>query len=99
MPSVSGDPALALNAPQMRTFCSKAAACLGLRICLAGAPGFEPGNGGIKIHCLTTWRRPSRRPDHSDFVGRALLRPHAASVRAAVGRARRGLCKFSEANL
>src|SRR5258708_14443046 len=21
--------------------------------CLAGAPGFEPGNGGIKIRCLT----------------------------------------------
>jgi hypothetical protein len=26
---------------------------------LAGAPGFEPGNGGIKIRCLTTWLRPS----------------------------------------
>ena len=26
---------------------------------LAGAPGFEPGNGGIKIRCLTTWRRPN----------------------------------------
>ena len=25
---------------------------------LAGAPGFEPGNGGIKILCLTTWLRP-----------------------------------------
>src|SRR6185437_7140230 len=25
---------------------------------LAGAPGFEPGNGGIKIRCLTTWLRP-----------------------------------------
>jgi hypothetical protein len=28
---------------------------------LAGAPGFEPGNGGIKILCLTTWLRPNRR--------------------------------------
>src|SRR5271155_1469317 len=28
---------------------------------LAGAPGFEPGNGGIKIRCLTTWLRPIRR--------------------------------------
>src|SRR5690348_12699079 len=27
---------------------------------LAGAPGFEPGNGGIKIRCLTTWLRPNR---------------------------------------
>src|SRR3979411_2216694 len=35
MPSGSKDPALARNAPQMRTFFSKAAACLGLRICLA----------------------------------------------------------------
>ena len=26
---------------------------------LAGAPGFEPGDGGIKIRCLTTWLRPS----------------------------------------
>src|SRR5438552_13417552 len=25
---------------------------------LAGAPGFEPGNGGIKIRCLTAWLRP-----------------------------------------
>src|SRR5260370_42241470 len=82
-------------------------------VLLAGAPGFEPGNGGIKIHCLTTWRRPSRRPDHSDFAGRALLRPHAASVRAGrrprpslpdrdigwMRHAQRGLCKFSEADL
>ncbi len=30
---------------------------------LAGAPGFEPGNGGIKIRCLTTWLRPNARPD------------------------------------
>ena len=28
---------------------------------LAGAPGFEPGNGGIKIRCLTTWLRPNGR--------------------------------------
>src|SRR4051812_35893173 len=28
---------------------------------MAGAPGFEPGNGGIKIRCLTTWLRPIRR--------------------------------------
>ena len=31
---------------------------------LAGAPGFEPGDGGIKIHCLTTWLRPNAA-DHS----------------------------------
>src|SRR3954451_24356873 len=27
---------------------------------MAGAPGFEPGNGGIKIRCLTTWLRPNQ---------------------------------------
>ena len=26
---------------------------------LAGAGGFEPPNGGIKIRCLTTWLRPT----------------------------------------
>src|SRR6185437_10559797 len=26
---------------------------------LAGAPGFEPGDGGIKIRCLTAWLRPN----------------------------------------
>ncbi len=25
---------------------------------MAGAPGIEPGNAGIKIRCLTAWRRP-----------------------------------------
>ncbi len=25
---------------------------------LAGALGFEPRNAGIKIQCLTAWRRP-----------------------------------------
>ncbi len=23
---------------------------------MAGVPGFEPGNGGIKTRCLTAWR-------------------------------------------
>ena len=31
------------------------------RCALAGAGGFEPPYGGIKIHCLTTWRRPNGR--------------------------------------
>ena len=26
---------------------------------VAGAPGFEPGNGGTKNRCLTAWRRPT----------------------------------------
>jgi hypothetical protein len=28
---------------------------------VAGAPGIEPGNAGIKIQCLTAWRRPYER--------------------------------------
>src|SRR5262249_55082323 len=39
---------------------------------MAGAGGFEPPHGGIKIRCLTTWLRPirwlsspRRRADHS----------------------------------
>ena len=35
----------------------------------AGAPGFEPGNGGIKIRCLTTWLRPKARADHTGASG------------------------------
>jgi hypothetical protein len=27
---------------------------------MAGAGGFEPPYGGIKIRCLTAWRRPNR---------------------------------------
>jgi hypothetical protein len=26
---------------------------------MAGPPGFEPGNDGIKTRCLTAWRRPN----------------------------------------
>jgi hypothetical protein len=32
------------------------------RIGLAGVPGFEPGNAGIKNRCLTAWRYPIRLP-------------------------------------
>ena len=42
---------------------------------VAGVPGFEPGNGGIKIHCLTAWLYPNgcaKQPDarFSGFVFR-----------------------------
>lgn len=42
-------------------------ACFGLErnLCLAGAPGFEPGNVGTKNRCLTTWRRPNSRQSRS----------------------------------
>ena len=28
------------------------------KLLLTGAAGFEPANGGVKVHSLTTWRRP-----------------------------------------
>jgi hypothetical protein len=37
---------------------------------VAGAPGFEPGNGGTKNRCLTTWRRPIEARIHSRLPGR-----------------------------
>ncbi len=39
------------------------------RFLLAGAPGFEPGNGGTKNRCLTTWRRPNREGVFSQARG------------------------------
>src|SRR5690554_3007695 len=41
---------------------------------MAGVPGFEPGNGGIKTRCLTAWLYPSRGTD--------LLKCHSVMERA-----------------
>ena len=46
---------------------------------LAGAPGFEPGNGGIKIRCLTTWLRPTRASTPRDSQGGATISAKARS--------------------
>ena len=27
---------------------------------ITGVEGFEPTNGGVKVHSLTTWRHPKR---------------------------------------
>ena len=27
---------------------------------LVGTAGFEPANDGVKVHCLTAWRRPNK---------------------------------------
>ena len=36
---------------------------------MAGAGGFEPPNGGIKIRCLTTWLRPNdHQADRTSLV-------------------------------
>ena len=40
---------------------------------MAGAPGFEPGNGGIKIRCLTTCQRATARAIGSLFLLAAKL--------------------------
>ena len=37
---------------------------------LAGAGGIEPPNAGIKIRCLTAWRRPNSEAVYSCFVSR-----------------------------
>ena len=36
---------------------------------MVGAGGFEPPHGGIKIRCLTAWRRPSARASAHSVVG------------------------------
>ena len=44
--------------------------------CVAGAGGFEPPDGGIKIRCLTTWLRPNA-PQGSEGLaesGRTIVR-------------------------
>ena len=35
---------------------------------VAGAGGFEPPHGGIKIRCLTAWLRPNRSSGSDDTV-------------------------------
>ncbi len=58
---------------------------------LAGAPGFEPGNGGIKIRCLTTWLRPTGPSRggpqlYSEGILRAILHGQAALAGQVTGR-------------
>jgi hypothetical protein len=45
---------------------------------LAGAEGIEPSNAGIKIQCLTTWRRPSRRTPYKASRAPPQTRPARA---------------------
>src|SRR5262245_8020836 len=54
---------------------------------MAGAPGFEPGNGGIKIRCLTTWLRPigrriDRRGARTIAAGPRLINARSARLRS-----------------
>ena len=40
------------------------------RECVAGAGGFEPPDGGIKIRCLTTWLRPNASQGSNGLGGK-----------------------------
>ena len=53
---------------------------------MAGAPGFEPGNGGTKNRCLTTWRRPNCGGVYSSRRG-------AARGNRRLSAGERGLCR------
>jgi hypothetical protein len=55
---------------------------------LAGAPGFEPGDGGTKNRCLTTWLRPIRADDESETPP---YRQRAARVQSGRGLLRCGM--------
>src|SRR3569832_1716511 len=46
---------------------------------MAGVPGFEPGNAGIKIQCLTAWRHPNKT-----LVTRCGRPPSNAAARGAL---------------
>ncbi len=56
------------QSPQTRGFSRSRGKSLNSENCVAGAGGFEPPYGGIKIRCLTAWRRPNAR---RTIVGRA----------------------------
>jgi hypothetical protein len=43
---------------------------------MAGAGGIEPPYGGIKIRCLTAWRRPKRAP----YSRQGILPQHVAEA-------------------
>ena len=53
--------------------------CLAPMECMAGAGGFEPPYGGIKIRCLTAWRRPNSPLPENPSAMRADHRATAAS--------------------
>ncbi len=40
---------------------------------MAGVPGFEPGDDGIKTRCLTAWRYPIRALSLKEMVREARL--------------------------
>ena len=41
---------------------------------MAGVPGFEPGNAGIKNRCLTAWRYPIRKYNKQQRMSREMVR-------------------------
>ena len=53
---LAGDTARAATTDEVKDLRSEATT---LKEVVAGAEGIEPSNAGIKIQCLTTWRRPN----------------------------------------
>ncbi len=50
---------------------------------MAGVPGFEPGNGGIKTRCLTAWLYPNSeetlvRTERLELSRREALEPKSS---------------------
>ncbi len=60
---------------------------------LAGAGGFEPPNGGIKIRCLTTWLRPNA-PSDCRGRPRAIRRRNIATPPSLINVAAKGRPKL-----
>ena len=56
---------LGRNPPEIRALLHTPQVVSETRDWRAGAGGFEPPYGGIKIRCLTAWRRPSAAPQES----------------------------------
>jgi hypothetical protein len=50
---------------------------------MAGAPGFEPGNAGIKTLCLTAWRCPNNAGIQEARI--LLFLPHFVNNNALIG--------------
>ena len=51
------------EAPRNAALSARCGKVCGSGECVAGAGGFEPPHGGIKIRCLTAWRRPNAPAD------------------------------------
>ena len=54
---------------------------------LPGVAGFEPANGGVKVHSLTTWRHPKQlrlKKKKTNYIGQEGIRTPDTVVRSHV---------------